>query len=69
LTFSPSRADPDLIAPITAWVTDGRPGLADLGYEGAPDVVAVPYKKPMTAGLTVEQQTFTAEHGALRCLG
>ena len=64
-----ARTDPDLIAVITTWVTDGRPGLADLGYEGEPDVFTVPHKKPRTTDLTVDQQTFNAVHGALRCLG
>ena len=64
-----ARTDPDLIVLITAWVADGRPGLADLGYEGAPDVFTVPHKKPKNTDLTVDQQTFNAVHGALRCLG
>ena len=64
-----ARTDPDLIAVITAWVGEGRPGLADLGYEGEPDVFTIPLKKPKGAELTVDQQTFNAVHGALRCLG
>jgi DDE superfamily endonuclease len=50
--------DPDLITLITAWVTDGRPGLADLGYAGEPTVFTVPHKKPRNTDLTVDQQTF-----------
>lgn len=64
-----ARTDPDLIALITAWVSDGRPGLADLGYEGEPDVFTIPFKKSKNQDLTVDQQTFNAVHGALRCLG
>jgi DDE superfamily endonuclease len=64
-----ARTDPDLIAVITTWVTDGRPGLADLGYEGEPGVFTVPHKKPKNTDLTADQQTFNAVHGALRCLG
>ncbi len=60
---------PDLITVISTWVADGRPGLADLGYEGEPDVFTIPVKKPKGADLTVDQQTFNAVHGALRCLG
>ena|GEM_PF-1896789 len=64
-----ARTDPDLIARITAWVTDGHTSLADLGYEGAPEAFTIPYKKPKNTELTVDQQTFNAVHGALRCLG
>ena len=64
-----ARTDPDLIATITAWVTDGHASLADLGYEGEPDVFTVPHKKPKGGDLTTDQQTFNAVHGALRCLG
>lgn len=64
-----ARADPELLAVIAAWVGDGRPGLADLGYEGEPSIFTVPRKKPKNAELTVDQQSFNAVHGALRCLG
>ena len=64
-----ARADPELLARIAAWVADGRPGLADLGYEGEPDIFTVPHKKPKNTALTVDQATFNAVHGALRCLG
>jgi DDE superfamily endonuclease len=64
-----ARTDPDLITMITAWVTDGRPGLADLGYEGEPDIFTIPHKKPTNGKLSVDQQSFNAVHGALRCLG
>ena len=64
-----ARTDPDLVAMITTWVADGRPGLADLGYEGEPTVFTIPVKKPRDTGLTVDQQSFNAVHGALRCLG
>ena len=64
-----ARTDPQLLAALTAWVTDGRPGLADLGYQGEPEVFTVAHKKPKSAELTVDQHTFNAVHGALRCLG
>ena len=57
------------VAVIAAWAADGRPALADLGYEGEPDVLTIPHKKPKNTDLTVDQQTFNAVHGALRCLG
>jgi DDE superfamily endonuclease len=61
-----ARTDPDLITLITAWVTDGRPGLADLGYEGAPEVFTVPHKKPKNTDLTADQQTFNAANSLLK---
>jgi hypothetical protein len=64
-----ARTDPDLLRLITAWISDGRKGLADLGYEGEPDVFTVPFKKPKNGELTVDEQTYNAVHGALRCLG
>ncbi len=64
-----ARADPELLTQITAWVTDHRPSLADLGYQGEPDIFTVPFKKPRAQNLTIDQQTYNAVHGALRCLG
>lgn len=64
-----ARADPDLLRLITMWVSDGHLTLADLGYEGEPDIFRVPFKKPKRGELTVDQQTYNAVHGALRCLG
>ena len=64
-----ARADPDLLAQITAWVDDGQLGLADLGYEGEADLLRIPIKKPAGGELTVDQQAYNAVHGALRCLG
>ena len=64
-----ARADPDLLRLIAEWVSDGQASLADLGYQGEPEIFTVPFKKPKGATLTVDQQTFNAIHGALRCLG
>ena len=64
-----ARADPDLLRLIAEWVSDGQASLADLGYQGEPEIFTVPFKKPKGATLTVDQQTFNAVHGALRCLG
>lgn len=64
-----ARADPDLLRLITEWVSDGRLGLADLGYEGAPEIFKVPFKKPKGGVLTEDQQAFNAVQSALRCLG
>jgi hypothetical protein len=64
-----ARADPDLLRLITEWVSDGRLSLADLGYEGAPEIFKVPFKKPKGGVLTEDQQAFNAVQSALRCLG
>ena len=67
--MSAARADPDLLARITEWVGDGALALADLGYEGEPDIFRIPFKKPADTTLTVDQQAYNTVHGALRCLG
>lgn len=64
-----ARADPDLLRQVAAWVSDGQHSLADLGYEGDPEVFKVPVKKPKDSRLTVDQQAYNAVPGALRCLG
>ena len=55
-----ARADPDLLAQITAWVDDGQLGLADLGYEGEADLLRIPIKKPAGGELTCDQQAYNA---------
>ena len=64
-----ARADPELLARIAEWVSDGQLALADLGYEGEPETFKIPFKKPKNADLSTDQQTYNAVHGALRCLG
>lgn len=64
-----ARTDPDLMKMIAAWVGDGQVTLADLGYQGEPDVFKVPFKKPKGGDLTDDQEAYNAVHGALRCLG
>lgn len=57
---SATRVDPDLLERIAERVTDGQVSLADLGYEGEPDVVTVPIKKPRQHDLTDDQQAYNA---------
>jgi len=64
-----ARADPELLARIAEWVSDGQLALADLGYEGEPETFKIPFKKPKNADLSIDQQTYNAVHGAIRCLG
>jgi hypothetical protein len=66
---SAARADPDLLAPITDWISDGAHALADLGCEGEPETFTIPFKKPENGGLAIDQQAYNAIHSALRCLG
>jgi hypothetical protein len=64
-----ARADPELLARITDWINDGALTLADLGYEGEPETFTIPFKKPKNGELSIDQQSYNAVHGALRCLG
>jgi hypothetical protein len=64
-----ARADPVLLKRIRDWVDDGALALADLGYQGESDTLKVPIKKTTGTDLTVNQQSYNAVHGALRCLG
>lgn len=66
---SAARADPDLLARITDWISDGARALADLDYEGEPEAFTIPFKKPKNGQLAIDQQAYNAIHGALRCLG
>ncbi|MEC3975711.1 HARBI1 family protein [Amycolatopsis sp. H20-H5] len=66
---SAARDDPDLLARITDWISDGTHALADLGYEGEPETFTIPFKKPKNGVLTIDQQSYNALHSALRCLG
>ena len=64
-----ARTDPELLALIADWVCDGQLSLADLGYEGEPDIFTIPFKKPRGGKLTIDQQAYNTLHSALRCLG
>jgi hypothetical protein len=64
-----ARADPDLLAQITAWVDDGQLCLADLGYEGEAQTLRIPINKSAGGDHTPDQQAYNAVHGALRALG
>lgn len=64
-----ARADPVLLTQIRDWVSDGSLALADLGYQGERDLFRLPIKKTKGIELTIDQQTFNAVHGALRCRG
>ena len=43
--------------------------LADLGYEGEPDQLTIPVKKPTGAALTIDQRAHNALHAGLRAIG
>jgi hypothetical protein len=65
----PAPAPTCLLTLVAVWVSDGQLNLADLGYEGEPDIFKIPFKKPQSGELTIDQQAYNAVHGALRCLG
>jgi DDE superfamily endonuclease len=46
------KAHPEILTALTAWTGDGLPVLADLGYEGEPDLFTLPVKKPRNGALT-----------------
>ncbi|HSV66011.1 MAG TPA: transposase family protein [Mycobacteriales bacterium] len=64
-----ARADPDLLTRIDQRAADGQLTPADPGHEDEPATFTTPSKKPPNAGLTIDQQTYNAVHGALRRLG
>jgi hypothetical protein len=66
---SAARADPDLLARIADWISDGALAMADLGYEGESETFTIPFKKPKDGHLTDDEQAYNAIHSALRCLG
>jgi hypothetical protein len=67
--ISAARADPELLAHIADWISDGALALADLSYEGEPETFTIPIKKPTGGHLSVDQRSCNAVHGALRCSG
>ncbi|MFV2020122.1 HARBI1 family protein [Micromonospora sp. LOL_023] len=62
------RAHPGLLTTLTEIREDMRT-LADLGYEGEADTIAVAFKKPKGGELTNLQQTFNRAHNRLRAVG
>jgi DDE superfamily endonuclease len=64
---SAARADPDLLARITDWISDGAHALADLGYEGEPETFTIPFKKPKEAPLMFPWVGCARRWGARRC--
>lgn len=62
------RTHPDLLDTLAAIRADLRT-LADLGYEGEADTVAVAFKTPANGRLTDIQQQFNRAHNRLRAIG
>lgn len=62
------RTHPDLLDTLAAIREDVRT-LADLGYEGEADTVAVAFKTPKNGQLTDIQQQFNRAHNRLRAIG
>jgi hypothetical protein len=50
------RGHADMLPALDLWVGDGRPVLADLGYQGEPATFTLPVKKPAGGKLTTGQK-------------
>lgn len=55
-----ARADPDPLAQITDWISDGALARADLGYEGEPETFTIPFKKPKDGQPTIGEHAYNA---------
>jgi hypothetical protein len=60
------RTHPDMLPTLRAWTGDDLPALADLGYEGEPDVFTLPIKKPAHGRLTTDQRQINRLHSHAR---
>jgi hypothetical protein len=63
------RAHGEILPLFTAWTSDHRRVLGDLGYEGEAATITVGYKKPKNAACTDLQQQFNKAHNAVRAIG
>jgi hypothetical protein len=68
-----ARKHPGLLDQLDAWTRDpdgDRDGrhhaLADLGYQGAGQILTVPYKTPKNGKLTGDQKAYNVLHSAVR---
>ncbi len=50
------HAHSEILPALREWTGDDLPALADLGYEGEPDLFTLPIKKPKGCPLTAEQK-------------
>jgi DDE superfamily endonuclease len=64
-----ARTDPDLLALIAAWVSDGAAWPGRPGVRRRTRHLHHPVQETQGGELTVDQQAHNAVHGALRCLG
>jgi hypothetical protein len=62
------RTHPGLLSTL-AEIRDNVRTLADLGYEGEADTIAVAFKTPKNGQLTNQQLTFNRAHNRLRAVG
>jgi hypothetical protein len=60
------RTHEDMLPALREWTGDDLPALADLGYEGEPDVFTLPIKKPDGGKLTDAQRQHNWLHAYAR---
>jgi DDE superfamily endonuclease len=60
------RQHEDMLPALREWTGDALPALADLGYEGEPDVFTLPIKKPDGGKLTDDQRQHNWLHAYAR---
>jgi hypothetical protein len=60
------RQHPEMLPALREWTGDDLPALADLGYEGEPDVFVLPIKKPTKGRLTDTQHQHNLLHAYAR---
>ncbi|MEV0272451.1 transposase family protein [Hamadaea sp. NPDC050747] len=60
------RTHEDMLPALREWTDDDLPALADLGYEGEPDVFILPIKKPDGGKLTDAQRQHNWLHAYAR---
>jgi DDE superfamily endonuclease len=60
------RHHEDMLPALREWTGDDLPALADLGYEGEPDVFVLPIKKPDGGRLTDAQRQHNWLHAYAR---
>ncbi|APA97247.1 hypothetical protein NS506_03194 [Nocardia seriolae] len=63
------RTHPEMVPALTDWVSDDRPVLTDLGYEGESAVATTAVKKPAGGRLTEAQRAANKAHNGKRALG
>jgi hypothetical protein len=59
----------EILPALATWITENRPALGDLGYEGEAGTITVAFKKPKDGQLTDEQKAHNKTHNGKRAIG